>query len=93
MKEVSEKYGIPYKLAKNITDDIFAAIKREVRAGNEVRIMNFGKFFANKWDERKAKNFAKGGAEMTIPPRMVPAFVPSEHFKLGEIRHDKKDSV
>ena len=91
MREISKKHSIPYKLAKNIVDDIFAAIEREVKAGNEVRITNFGKFFAKRRAPRTARNLGHD-EEIRIPACWIPFFSPSDNFRyIGEIKHDNEN--
>lgn len=79
-KEVSKKFDIPYRIAADITAEVFEIIKREVSAGNEVMVAGLGKFFLKKREAKRVTDLSRGGY-LTIPAMSVPVFVPSDSFR------------
>ena len=68
------------KEAQEAVDCIFETIKKALKKEEAVQIVGFGSFKVSKRDARKGRN-PQTGAEIQIPARMVPKFVPGKALK------------
>ena len=68
------------KEAQEAVDCVFETIKKALKKEESVQIVGFGSFKVSKRDARKGRN-PQTGAEIQIPARMVPKFVPGKALK------------
>ena len=57
-----------------------AAVSGALKAGEEVQLPGFGKFYVREQKAREGRN-PQSGARMNIPARKVPAFKAGKSFK------------
>ncbi len=60
--------------------NVFAAVEAELKAGRDVTIRNFGRFYLQEREARKGRN-PKTGAEIAIPAKSYPRFTSSDKLK------------
>lgn len=73
---IYEHIGIPKAECMSIVESFFDIIKSELEKGNPVMVSGFGKWTVKAKKARKGRN-PKTGKEMTIDPRRVVTFKPS----------------
>jgi DNA-binding protein HU-beta len=78
--EIAKEAGITPDQAQKNFDLIFTAIKSELQAGRDVKIMNFGHFTVLERKAHQARN-PKTGAAIEVPDRKYPHFVTSDTYK------------
>jgi integration host factor subunit alpha len=66
--------------AAEILDELLKIIKQTLESDEEVKILGFGKFEVKKKRERRGRD-PQTGEEITITPRKIVAFKPSEILK------------
>ena len=74
---VAKKAGVDAATAAKVLDAFKAAVIEQIRAGEEVRLRGFGKFYGKHMKARKGRN-PKTGKEMQIPARTYLRFKPSK---------------
>lgn len=77
---LSEARQISKVEAEVIIKSVFSIIKKEVKAGGEVRIPDFGTFSATERKERQGVNPQKPGTKITIPAKTVAKFKAASSF-------------
>lgn len=84
---IGRKHFISAKLAGEIVESVFAAVRAELAAsaGNPVRIYGFGTFFVKEMKPRRCLSVVDGAA-IEIPKRLRVVFKPSAAF-LPEVLH------
>ena len=80
IKEIARKHGIPFTRARDIVNDVFRIISREVADGNAVHVAGFGKFFLKHKRAHPARHIS-AGETINLPERDIPVFVPADSFK------------
>ena len=68
------------KQAQEIVDTVFSTITAALKKNDAVQIAGFGSFKTAKRDARTGRN-PQTGAEIKIPARTVPKFVPGKALK------------
>lgn len=76
---VAENILVSKKEAKDVTEELFATIKRAMKNGDSVTIRGFGTFQMKHRAEKKARIISKGET-IVIPERDVPTFKASKQF-------------
>lgn len=79
VSEVAVAAGVKKATAKDVLDELERIILREMAAGREVAIRNFGSFRSKRCRPRVGRN-PKTGEEVLIPERMRPQFSPSGYM-------------
>ena len=77
---VYERVGIAKKEAGEVVEAIFDIIKDCLRRGEKVKISGFGSLAVNQKRARRGRN-PQTGASITIDPRCVLTFKPSQVLK------------
>jgi DNA-binding protein HU-beta len=77
---VAAKSGLTKADAGKAVDAAIASITEELKAGNEINLIGFGKFATVKKAASKGRNPATG-AEIDIPARTSPKFAPGKALK------------
>jgi DNA-binding protein HU-beta len=80
IKTVAEKAGVSQKDTETIIKATLDTIKGSVAQGDTVTLVGFGTFKRSHREARIGHN-PSTGAEITIPARNVPTFVPGGEFK------------
>ena len=78
--EYAKGAGITVEQAQRNFELVIGAIKSELQAGRDVKIMNFGRFTVLERKAHQARN-PKTGAAVAVPDRKYPHFVSSDTFK------------
>ena len=73
---VAKKAGVDAATAAKVLDAFKSAVVEQVKAGEDVRLRGFGKFYGKHMKARKGRN-PKTGKEMQIPARTYLRFKPS----------------
>ncbi len=87
--ELIERISKSTELTKVSVEDTLSAaieiIKKSVKKGEDVTLLGFGTFTKTRRRGRLGRN-PQTGAQIKIPPRVVPRFRPGKEFKemLGE---------
>jgi DNA-binding protein HU-beta len=68
------------KAAQEAVDCVFSAISDALKKNDSVQIIGFGSFKTSQRAARKGRN-PQTGAEIDIPARTVPKFVPGKALK------------
>ena len=79
-KTLSEQAGIPPEQAKEQIKLVFSAIEAELKAGHEVTIRRFGRFYVQQRAPREGRNPATG-KKIQIPAKRYPRFSSSDVLK------------
>ena len=74
---VAKKAGVDAATAAKVLDAFKAAVIEQVKAGEDVRLRGFGKFYMKHMKARKGRN-PKTGKEIQIPARNYLRFKPSK---------------
>jgi integration host factor subunit alpha len=77
---IYERVGSSKKEAGEVVETIFDIIKESLRRGEKVKISGFGSFAVNQKRARRGRN-PQTGASITIDPRCVLTFKPSQVLK------------
>jgi integration host factor subunit alpha len=77
---VYEKVGFSKKEAAEIVDLVFEIIKETLEDSENIKISGFGSFVIREKNERRGRN-PQTGEEITISPRKVLTFKPSQVLK------------
>ncbi|MDK9699573.1 MAG: HU family DNA-binding protein [bacterium] len=77
---VAAKADISKKQAEECLNALIEAVEKEVSKGEEVTLVGFGTFGVAKRKARTGRN-PQTGAEIKIPAKKVPRFVPGKAFK------------
>lgn len=75
-----EKVGFSKKDVAEVVEAIFECIKKNLEAGDKVKISGFGNFSVRQKRARRGRNPQTGG-EITIEKRKVMTFKPSQLLK------------
>ena len=67
-------------VAKEQIQRVFTAIEEELKAGREVTIRNFGRFYVRERAARKGRN-PKTGVAIEIPAKKYPRFASAAYLK------------
>ena len=78
--EYAKQAGGSPEQAKLEFDRVILAIKAELKAGRDVTITNFGKFYVQGRDARTGRN-PKTGAPIQIAAKKYPHFISADKFK------------
>lgn len=82
---LSERYDFLSKAeAENIINSIFRKIEMELKKGNDVQIVGFGKFFNRELNERISTNPQNGEKFIKGKRKVI-------RFKIGKNLKNKKD--
>lgn len=82
---LNERYDLGKEKSENIINSIFWKIETELKKGNDVQIVGFGKFFNKELQERISTN-PQNGEKFVKEKRNV------IKFKLGKNLKNKKDT-
>lgn len=77
---VATAADVSKKQAEECLNALIAAVEKEVSKGEEVTLVGFGTFGMAKRKARTGRN-PQTGAEIKIPAKKVPRFVPGKAFK------------
>ena len=77
---VAAKADISKKQAEECLNAFIESVEKEVSKGDEVTLVGFGTFGVAKRKARTGRN-PQTGAEIKIPAKKVPRFVPGKAFK------------
>ena len=66
--------------AREQFDLVFNSVKEELKAGGQVSVKNFGKFYVQSRGERVGRN-PKNGAQLQIPAKRYARFTTTDNFK------------
>jgi integration host factor subunit alpha len=83
-----DRLGLSYTLCQEITNNIFQEIVDMAKLETKVTLKNFGKFYINHKESRPGLDIHSRSA-VTIPPRSVFRFTPSQSLK-NEINGNKE---
>lgn len=78
--EVSKQSGSSTEVARKQVDLVFDSLKKELEAGREVTIKNFGRFYVQELGPREGRN-PKTKEKLKIDARRYAHFVTSDNFK------------
>lgn len=90
VKAVALETGLSVSAAEKVVNAVFTTIKREVRAGGEVKVFKFGTFSVTELRERKRRN-PRTGEPIFTPARRRCLFHSSRVFK-RELNNSKRES-
>jgi integration host factor subunit alpha len=88
---IYERIGLSRKEAAEIVEAVFAIIKGKLRNGEKVKISGFGTFAVNRKHARRGRN-PQTGEPITIEPRSVLTFKPSQLLKERVLQGEKSPS-
>ena len=77
---IYERVGSSKKEAGEVVEAVFAIIRESLRHSGKVKISRFGSFIVNDKHARRGRN-PRTGAPITICPRRVLSFKPSQVLK------------
>jgi len=77
VEAVQGKVGFSKQVTEEIVDDLFEIIKETLVKGESVKVSGFGNFQVREKKARRGRN-PRTGAEITISPRRVLSFKPSQ---------------
>jgi len=77
VEAVQSKVGFSKQVTAEIVDDLFEIIKETLVKGESVKVSGFGNFQVREKKARRGRN-PRTGAEITISPRRVLSFKPSQ---------------
>ena len=80
IEKVALKTGKSQKDVKAVLDASIDVVSELLKAGEEVNITGFGKFYVSKREGRKGRN-PQTGETIEIPPMKIPAFKAGKSFK------------
>lgn len=80
VERLYEKVGFSKKDVAEVVEEIFECIKKNLEAGEKVKISGFGNFSVRQKRARRGRNPQTGG-EITIEKRRVMTFKPSQLLK------------
>jgi DNA-binding protein HU-beta len=78
--KVSDKTGLPRRLARQSVESFVAAVKRSLQAGNDVHIVGFGSFKVLSRAPRRGRN-PRTGQVIDVPAKKAVKFSPGKDFK------------
>ena len=87
---IYERVGSSKKEAGEVVELVFGIIRESLRRGEKVKISGFGSFLVNHKRARRGRN-PQTGAPITIEPRRVLSFKPSQVLK-HSVNNGKKPS-
>ena len=79
-QRIALQTNIPKEKAEEQVEAVFTAIQAELKAGKEVPIRSFGKFYVSERKEHAGRN-PKTGAPLQIPAKKYPKFNSAEGLK------------
>ena len=82
VNEISLKTGTDRKEVLQIVESFMDNVKISLANGENVYLRGFGSFIVNHRAEKVARNINKN-ISVVVPAHDVPAFKPSDSFKLG----------
>lgn len=85
---VYARVGCSKKEAGDVVEEVFAIVRECLCRGENVKISGFGSLVVNRKGARRGRNPQTGDA-ITIKPRTVLSFKPSESLK-ARVLHDAK---
>ena len=85
---VYARVGCSKKEAGDVVEEVFAIVRECLCRGENVKISGFGSLVVNRKGARRGRN-PQTGAAITIKPRTVLSFKPSEILK-ARVLHDAK---
>ena len=74
---VQARVGLPRKITAEFVEDLLETIKEQLAKGESVKISGFGNFEVRRKTARRGRN-PQTGESLTIPPRSVVTFKPSQ---------------
>jgi len=77
---IYERVGSSKREAAEVVEVVFEIIRANLRRGEKVKISGFGSFIVNQKRARRGRN-PQTGEPITIDPRMVLSFKPSQVLK------------
>lgn len=80
IERIFSKIGFSKKESSDIVDMVFDTIKETLERGEKIKISGFGNFMVREKGERVGRN-PQTGQEITISPRRVITFRPSQVLK------------
>ncbi len=79
-KLLHEKTGLAQKEAIEAVEIFLEAIKRALKAGDKVTLVDFGTFYLKSRRARRARKPGTG-EQLVVPPKFVVAFKPGKKFR------------
>lgn len=86
---LAEQEGMSKAAAGRAVETLIEAIQGAVAKGDDVTLTGFGRFVAKNTAARKGRN-PSTGAEITIPAKRVPRFIPGATFRAAVAIKEKK---
>lgn len=86
IKAVADRAGITQKLAREVVNGFFDAMKRSLLAENRIEVRGFGSFTVRHYDAREARN-PKTGQVVHVGPKK------SVHFNVGKDLRQRVDTL
>ncbi|MFH1148576.1 MAG: HU family DNA-binding protein [Pseudomonadota bacterium] len=80
VEQIHAKTGLPRQILAEMTKAVFDAIKKEILAGNSVKVANFGALRLRKKRARPGRNM-RTGEVVEISPRSVVSFKASTNLR------------
>lgn len=80
VEQIHAKTGFPKQVLAEMITAIFDAMKKDILAGNNVKVANFGAFRLRKKRPRPGRNM-RTGEPVEISPRTVVSFKASKHLR------------
>lgn len=80
VEQIHAKTGFPRQILTEMIKAVFDAIKKDIVAGNNVKVANFGAFRLRKKRPRPGRNM-RTGEPVEISPRSVVSFKASKHLR------------
>ena len=77
---IQNRMGLSRKIISAVVDDLFEVIKSTLETGESVKVSGLGNFVVREKKARPGRN-PKSGETMTIPPRRVLTFKPSQAIR------------
>lgn len=78
--KVSDKTGLPRRVARQAVESFVTAVKRSLRAGEDVHIVGFGTFRVLSRQPRRGRN-PRTGEVINVPAKKAVKFSPGKDFK------------
>lgn len=80
IESIAGEEGLSKAAAGRVLEKLIDTIQTAVAKGDDVAVVGFGRFVAKKTEARKGRN-PQTGAEMAIPAKRVPRFIPGSAFR------------
>lgn len=89
IETMAGKEGLTKAAAGRVLDDLMGTIAGTLAKGDDVTLIGFGRFVVKETAARKGRN-PQTGAEVKIPAKRVPRFIPGAGFRAAVAIKAKK---